>query len=73
MKLQGHPNLCAYYVRWKPNQMAVCVDLQAELTIVSTSQTKHLIPCFQYEFDIQQHSVNQWLYAHSKKRYCYDI
>ena len=29
--------------------------LQAELTIVSTSQTKHLIPCFQYEFDIQQY------------------
>ena len=31
--------------------------LQAELTIVSTSQTKHLIPCFQYEFDIQQYST----------------
>ena len=26
--------------------------LQAELTIVSTSQTKHLIPCFQHEFDL---------------------
>ena len=35
--------------------MAVWIDLQAELTIVSTSQTKHLIPCFQYEFDIQQY------------------
>ena len=31
--------------------------LQAELTIVSTSQTKHLIPCFQHEFDIQQYST----------------
>ena len=31
--------------------------LQAELTIVSTSQTKHLIPCFQYQFDIQQYST----------------
>ena len=31
--------------------------LQAELTIVNTSQTKHLIPCFQYEFDIQQYST----------------
>ena len=31
--------------------------LRAELTIVSTSQTKHLIPCFQYEFDIQQYST----------------
>ena len=31
--------------------------LQAELTIVSTSQTKHLIPCFQYEFDIQQYTT----------------
>ena len=50
---QGHPNLCAEYVSWKPNQMAVYVDLQAELTIVSTSQTKHLILSFQYEFDIQ--------------------
>ena len=37
--------------------MAVWIDLQAELTIVSTSQTKHLIPCFQYEFDIQQYST----------------
>ena len=32
--------------------MAVQVDLQAELTIVSACQTKHLTP-FQYEFDIQ--------------------
>ena len=39
--------------------MAVWIDLQAELTIVSTSQTKHLIPCFQYEFDIQQYSTLQ--------------
>ena len=37
--------------------MAVWIDLQAELTIVSTSQTKHLIPCFKYEFDIQQYST----------------
>ena len=31
--------------------------LQAELTIVSTSQTKHLIPYFKYQFDIQQYST----------------
>ena len=37
--------------------MAVWIDLQAEITIVSTSQTKHLIPCFQHEFDIQQYST----------------
>ena len=37
--------------------MAVWIDLQAKLTIVSTSQTKHLIPCFQHEFDIQQYST----------------
>ena len=50
---QGHPNLCAEYVSWKPNQMAVYVDLQAELTIVSTSHTKRLILSFQHAFDIQ--------------------
>ena len=54
---QGHPNLSAYYVSWKPNQMAVYIDLQAELTIVSSSQTKPLNPCFQYQFDIQYSST----------------
>ena len=37
--------------------MAVWIDLQAELTIVSSSQTKPLNPCFQYQFDIQYSST----------------
>ena len=40
--------------KWLPMNIEY---LQAELTIVNTSQTKHLIPCFQYEFDIQQYST----------------
>ena len=37
--------------------MAVYIDLQAELTIMSSSQTKPLNPCFQYQFDIQYSST----------------
>ena len=39
--------------KWLPMN----IEYQAEPTIVNTSQTKHLIPCFQYEFDIQQYST----------------
>ena len=44
--------------------------LQAELTIVSTSQTKHLIPCFQYEFYKHQYKAYEGIvmtYLHKTK------